>query len=73
MEKRFQHFFAQNNQFIMTFWIVQLMLGMLVVLGGHPENIGGGYWSFSHFCQIAEVMRPRFLILRRLCADKSIF
>ena len=55
MEKRFQHFSAQNNQFIMTFWIVQGMLGMLVVLGGHPENIGGGYWSFPCDCQIAEV------------------
>ena len=59
MEKRIQHFFAQNSQFIMTFWIVQWMLGMLVVLGGHPENIGSGYWSFPHHRQIAEVMRPR--------------
>ena len=73
MENRFQHFFARNYQFIMTFSIVQWILGMLVVLGGHPENIGGGYWSFPRQCWIAEVMRPKFIILRRLCADKTIF
>ena len=46
MEKHFQHFFAQNNQFNMNFWIVRRMLVMFMVLGGHPANIGGGYWLF---------------------------
>ena len=64
MEKLFQHFFAQNNQFIMTFGIVQWMLGMLVVLSGHPENIGGGYWSFSRRCQIVEVCGQLYSMLK---------
>ena len=44
MEKHFSQFFAQNDEFIITFFIVQRMLGVLVVIGGHPANIGGGYW-----------------------------
>ena len=39
MEKDLNTYFAQNNQFIMTILIVQRMLSVLVVLGGHPENI----------------------------------
>ena len=46
MGKRFQHFFADNSQYIMIFWILQQCWGMLVVLGGHPVNIGDGYWWF---------------------------
>ena len=46
--------------------------GMLVVVGGHPVNIGSGYWLFLCHCQFAEVMRSRFVILRRLHGDKSL-
>ena len=66
-------FFLQNSQCIMTFWTVQWMLGMLVVFGSHPGEIGGCYWSFLCNCQIAEVRLPRFITLRRLCGDISIF
>ena len=38
-------------------------------LGG----IHGDYWLFPHHFQIADVMLPKFIILRMLCADKSIF
>ena len=44
-----------------------------MVVGGHPVNIGGGYWLFLCHCQFAEVMRSRFVILQRLCSDESIF
>ena len=47
MGKRFQHFFADNSQYIMIFWILQQCWGMLVVLGGHLVNIGDGYWWFK--------------------------
>ena len=46
MGKWFQHFFATNSQYIMIFWIPQQRWGMLVVLGGHPVNIGDSYWWF---------------------------
>ena len=46
MGKQFQHFFADNSQYIIIFWILQQRWGMLVVLGGHPVNIGNGYWWF---------------------------
>ena len=34
MGKRFQHFFANNSQYVMIFLILQQHGGMLVVLGG---------------------------------------
>ena len=43
MGKRFQHFFADNSQYIMIFLILQQRWGMLLVLGGHPVAIGDGY------------------------------
>ena len=46
MGKWFQHFFANNSQYIMIFWTLQQRWGMLVVLGSHPVNIGNGYWWF---------------------------
>ena len=45
-ENNFNTFFADNSQYIMIFWILQQCWGMLVVLGGHPVNIGDGYWWF---------------------------
>ena len=47
MGKRFQHFFANNSQYIIIFLILQQRGGMLVVLGGHLVNIGDGYWWFK--------------------------
>ena len=46
MENCFQHFFAHDCRFILTFLNIQWMLGMLMVLGCHPVNIDGGYWWF---------------------------
>ena len=62
-----------NTKHIIYFWIVQWLEGMLVVLGGHLVIICGGYGLYPCFCQIAYVMRPWFVILRMLCAHKSIF
>ena len=47
MGKLFQHFVADDSQYIMIFWILQQRGGMLVVLGGHLVNIGDGYWWFK--------------------------
>ena len=47
MGKGFQHFFADNSQYVMIFWILQQRWGRLVVLGGHLVNIGDGYWWFK--------------------------
>ena len=49
MGKQFQHFFADNSSYIMIFWILQQRWGMLVVLGGHPVNIGD-FSSTIGFC-----------------------
>ena len=38
-----------------------------------PRKYWWCYWSFPRQCWITEVMRPKFIILRRLCADKTIF
>ena len=46
MGERFQHFFAENSQYITIFWSLQQRWGMLVVLGDHFVNIGDGYWWF---------------------------
>ena len=46
-ENYFNTFFPYNSQFIMIFWIPQQPWGTLVVLGGHPVNIGDGYWWFK--------------------------
>ena len=68
MEKRFQHFFAQNNQFIMTFWIVLMNVGYagstwcsprkywwwLLVISMRLSNCGGYAANIHYF---AEVMR----------------
>ena len=43
-ENDFNTFFAYNSQYIMIFWTLQQRWGMLVVFGGHPVNIGNGYW-----------------------------
>ena len=44
MGKQSQHFFADTNQYIMIFWILQQCWSMLVVLGGQQVDIGDGYW-----------------------------
>ena len=45
-ENYFNTFSAYNSQYIMIFWILQQCWGMLVVLSGHPVNVGVGYWWF---------------------------
>ena len=45
-ENDFNTFSAYNSQYIMIFWILQQCWGMLVVLSGHPVNVGVGYWWF---------------------------
>ena len=69
MENKFQHFFAQNNK-TMNFWIVHTMnVSYLDGTWWSPSD----YWLFPRFCQILDVMRPRFVNLRMLCAFKSIY
>ena len=43
-ENDFNTFFAYTSQYIMIFWTPQQCWGMFLVLGGHPVNIGDGYW-----------------------------